>query len=200
MELKPQTLTEGGLETKEMAVGIEQPVEKSELPLAEEVRKLTLDVLVQSETVQAHEKDAFENYLISTEADVGTILPLMAELRKVEEDDRAETIEQWGRKMSIAMRRRYSLVPFAPRLLNPNSFYDKFDRIYAWAKELRVPVLYAEDADSLGLGTINPAASEVLAERIRGFIEEKVGSKPFVSSVLIDLNSWKLVCRKHFEL
>lgn len=125
---------------------------RSALDMESQVRNASLDALEASGVIQNHEKTAFDNYLVSTNSPVSDLLPIMADLRKVAEDQKIETIQRWGRSISQGLKKRYSFIPFGSRLLNPTNFYEKYPEIYDWCQTLKVAVLYAEDADCVGLG------------------------------------------------
>jgi hypothetical protein len=92
------------------------------------------------------------------------------------------------------------LIPFAGKLIAPTSFYESFDQIHKLAKRLMCPVIYAEDTDSIGIGSINPIAAQILSEEILNTVDRRIGIRPFVTSVRIDYVSWTFLCRKHFAL
>jgi hypothetical protein len=92
------------------------------------------------------------------------------------------------------------LIPFAGKLIAPTSFYESFDQIHKLAKRLMCPVIYAEDTDSIGIGSINPIAAQILSEEILNTVDRRFGIRPFVTSVRIDYESWTSLCRKHFAL
>ncbi len=90
-------------------------------------------------------------------------------------------------------------VPFAGKLITPSAFYETYKELQDLAKILRSPVIYAEDTDSIGTGSINPVASEMLAEQIREVVFKRVGIRPFVSIARLDYESWTFLSRKHFD-
>ncbi len=92
------------------------------------------------------------------------------------------------------------VIPFASKLIAPSAFYDLFDGMHRLGRMLLVPVLYAEDTDSIGTGSVNPIAAESLAEEIHYAVANRFGIRPFTTSVRMDYESWTFLCRKHFEL
>lgn len=93
-----------------------------------------------------------------------------------------------------------SMFPFAGKLITPTAFYESFPDYHELAKVLLTPVIYAEDTDALGIASINPIASTILAEEILSSMEERVGVKPFVTLTRLDYESWAFLTRKHFAL
>jgi hypothetical protein len=90
--------------------------------------------------------------------------------------------------------------PFASKLITPTAFYESFQDFHQLAKVLLTPVIFAEDTDAMGIASINPIASMILAEEILGSMEDRVGVKPFVTLARLDYESWAFLTRKHFAL
>ncbi|MDP0491997.1 MAG: hypothetical protein Q7Q71_13185 [Verrucomicrobiota bacterium JB023] len=174
--------------------------DENAMALEKEVIGDTLSALMKAGVLSQNEVSGFASYLAAKNVPCWKLFPLMAELRKVPEEQFSHHIEAWGRGVANAMKKRYSLITFAPRLLNPTSFYEQFDDIREWARALRVPIIFSEDADVIGLGCINPIACEKVGEKMSEFLSSRVGTRPFITKVLLDYESWDLVCRKHFEL
>jgi len=92
------------------------------------------------------------------------------------------------------------LVPFGGKLIAPTAFYDSFEPIRKLGRALLAPVLYAEDADAIGVGSPNPIAATILGEEIVRAADRRLGIKPFVTLVRLDYESWTFLNRKHFGL
>lgn len=162
------------------------------------IQSETLRVLTEASLVKADEKEGFNHYLTASKVPVGNILPVMADLRQVEEDEKAITVERWARAMSPVLKKRYPLIPFANRLLATTTIYEKYPQIMEWAEISRCPLIFAEDCDVLGFGMINPVAGLAMAEKVDTFFHEKEEVVPFVSLFLITLSSWKFICERQF--
>jgi len=93
-----------------------------------------------------------------------------------------------------------SLFPFAGKLITPTAFYESFPDYHELAKVLLTPVIYAEDTDAIGIASINPIASTILAEEILSTMEDRVGVRPFITLTRLDYESWAFLTRKHFAL
>jgi hypothetical protein len=163
------------------------------------IEQETLDILVRAKLIQDSERGGFQKYLTSTQTAPGTILPVMADLRRIEEGMKSQTIEKWARDMSPVLKRRYPLVPFASRLLTPTAIYEKYPAVKNWAEQARCPIVYAEDTDVIGFGVINPVAGVVLAEQVSAFFQEKTGVMPFISLFLLTFDSWRFLSERQFD-
>lgn len=103
-------------------------------------------------------------------------------------------------RMSVAMHPHIPVIPFAGKLIAPTAFYESYEPLHVLAKLLLCPVLYAEDTDAIGVGSINPVAANILAEQITNTVHRRVGIRPFISSARLDYETWSFLTRKHFEL
>jgi len=91
------------------------------------------------------------------------------------------------------------LIPFAGKLIAPNAFYESHGPIRNLAKVLLAPILFAEDSDAIGIGSINPVAASILAEEVTSTIERRFGIRPFITIIRLDYESWTFLGRKHFN-
>lgn len=91
-------------------------------------------------------------------------------------------------------------MPFAGKLIIPASFYASFDQIYKTAFSLLAPVVYVEDTDSIGVGSVNPIAAKLFAPLIRDIIHRRFGIRPFMSVVRMDYDSWIQATKRHFGI
>ena len=80
--------------------------------------------------------------------------------------------------------------PFASTLVTPTAFYEKHEAVYFMAKSFKCPILYNEDADVLGIGSVNPVTSTVFGQAMHAYISETQGIKPFISCVRLNYDSW----------
>lgn len=93
-----------------------------------------------------------------------------------------------------------SAIPFASKLIAPSAFYDSFEAMHDLGKMLLSPVIYAEDTDAIGTGSINPIAAQMLGEEIHYAVGKRFGIRPFMTTARMEYESWAFLCRKHFEL
>jgi hypothetical protein len=92
------------------------------------------------------------------------------------------------------------LIPFAGKLIAPSSFYESFQQILAIGRALVAPVLFAEDTDAIGVGSVNPLAARTLADEIHAAVERRFGIRPFLTVARLDYENWTFLARKHFGL
>lgn len=105
-----------------------------------------------------------------------------------------------GDKVADALALHQPIIPFAGKLIAPSIFYDSFDHLHKIAMTLLTPVIYAEDTDAIGTGSINPVASALFAEEIGHAVYKRFGVRPFITATRLDYESWTFLSRKHFEL
>lgn len=168
--------------------------------IVDSVREKTLTTLTKAGVLREAECDGFRDYLISNEVGSGEILSVMAELRGIAEQERLATVANWGRLMAPVVKKRYALVPFADRILGSTAIFEKFPKIEEVAAAIRCPLIYAEDADVLGFGMINPVAGVAMGEFATEHLKSKNGSAPYISMFLLDLNVWETICGRQFKL
>lgn len=92
-----------------------------------------------------------------------------------------------------------ALVPFAARLITPSAFYSRFDTIRSATRHLRCPILFSEDTDAVGTGSINPVTALIMADFIEKNVHSLTGIRPFVTAARMDYAGWNMLTRKHFE-
>lgn len=174
------------------------PSESKHSDLGPLIQSETLRVLVEASLVQESEKSGFDHYLTASKVHAGNILPVMAELRQIDETSKGIVIEKWARAMSPILKKRFPLIPFANRLLATTTIYEKYPELKEWAETSCCPLIFAEDSDVLGFGMLNPVAGVELAQKVEAFFREKEKVVPFVSLFLIPLKSWEFICERQF--
>ena len=105
-----------------------------------------------------------------------------------------------GNMLAASLDQHQPLIPFAGKLTAPSQFYESFDRLHQIARVLLVPVVFAEDTDVIGIASVNPLATRIMAEETRNTVCRRFGIRPFVTSIRLDYASWSAITRKHFEL
>ncbi len=128
------------------------------------------------------------------------LLEVLARTQGHGEEHLGPAIFDLGIKVAATQTPYVPYVPFAGKLIAPSAFYDSFDQIHKIARALFAPVIYAEDTDSIGIASVNPVASAILADEIRAVVFKRVGIRPFITLVRLDYESWTFLSRKHFEL
>ncbi len=127
-------------------------------------------------------------------------LEFLAALRWGDPDARLLEIERLGRALSLAMESQLALVPFASRLPAPAAFYDHHGSVRADCERLMTPVLYSEEMEVIGVGSINPVALRLASQTIMHSVGEKAGTVPIVSRMLLPHDGWISLCQKHFGI
>jgi hypothetical protein len=127
-------------------------------------------------------------------------LEILVKCRGVEPDDRPVEIERMGRLIGTALQKPMVLPPFASRLPSPSAFYDGNPGLLEECQSLMTPVLYAEEAEVIGIGSINPVAMAQATDRIVAILGERTGTKPIVSSLLLTHEGWLGMCHKQLGI
>ena len=127
-------------------------------------------------------------------------LEFLAALRVGEPDARPVEVERLGRELSLSMGQPLALVPFASRMPTPSVFYDLNEGLLGECRRLMTPVLYAEELEVIGIGSINPTALGIAAQIIRHALTEKTGTTPIVSRILRHHEGWMSLCQQQFGI
>ena len=167
--------------------------------MAQTVQDETVQALTKAGVIRAEESDGFKHYLKTNKISAGDILPVMAELRGIQESDQLASVEGWARALAPIVKKRHSLVPFAGKLLGSASLFEKYPTVEKAAAAVKCPLIFSEDADVLGFGTINPVASSHLSSFVAEYFKEQSGVTPYLSIFLIDLPTWQTICRRQFK-
>jgi len=128
------------------------------------------------------------------------LLETLARVQGHDEEFLSQAILALGDRLAHTLTPHAPLIPFAGKLMAPSAIYETFDQIHKIARVLLTPVLFAEDTDAIGVGSVNPVAASILAEEIRSTVYKRVGIRTFVTMVRLDYESWAFLTRKHFEL
>lgn len=167
--------------------------------LEERVREETLKALTTAGVIRAVEEEGFRNYLVTNSVNAGEILPVMAQLRGIEESEQITAVGNWGRAIAPVIKRRYSLIPFADKLLGSASIFENYATILEAASAVRCPLIFSEDTDVIGFGTLNPVAGLAIAEFVSDYLNAQTGASPYVSMFLLELHTWQTICGRQFE-
>lgn len=126
------------------------------------------------------------------------LIEILARIQGHGEEHLGSAILEMSDKVASTLTPYPPLIPFASKLITPTAFYDSFESIYEVARILRSPAVYAEDTDSIGIASINPVASQILAKEIREAAFKRLGIHPFITIARLDYESWTFLIRKHF--
>jgi hypothetical protein len=162
----------------------------------------TVDALRQ--TGAANDREIIAAYrLIEDEATQSTpieFLVAVARIQRVDDELMIPAISRLSEAIASTLPTPPPLIPFADKLITPSAFYENFQDLLAMARAIMAPVIFAEDTDAIGVGSVNPFAARLLAMEIRAAVDARHGIKPFVNVVRIDYESWTFLLRKHFAL
>lgn len=126
-------------------------------------------------------------------------IEMLARIQGHAEEHLGPVILNLSNRMAIAMQPYTPVIPFAGKLIAPTTFYESYEQLHVLAKLLLSPVLYAEDTDAIGIGSINPLAANLLGENITAAVHRRLGIRPFACSIRLDYETWSFLTRKHFE-
>jgi hypothetical protein len=127
-------------------------------------------------------------------------LEILINCRDIEPDERPVEIEKLGRLIGTALQKPMVLPPFVTRLPTPSAFYDANPGMLEECREYMTPVLFAEDAEVIGVGSINPIAMMQVTERIVDILGERTGTNPIVSPLLLTHEGWLGMCNKQLGI
>ncbi|MFC4995460.1 hypothetical protein [Rubritalea tangerina] len=122
-------------------------------------------------------------------------------LAAIEDDDESQyeaSIERWSTMLASLVTPIMPPAPFAAKMMTPNGFYEKHEPIYELARSLQCPILFNEDADVLGLGSINPVTATIFAQAVHAYISDTQGISPYITCVRLNYESWYTLTNKHF--
>ncbi|MFP6876660.1 MAG: hypothetical protein VCA37_07500 [Roseibacillus sp.] len=109
-------------------------------------------------------------------------------------------MENLGRALSQVMGNQLTLIPFGNRLSTPSAFYEMNEGLSDHCERLMTPVLYAEETEVIGIGSINPVSLSITAELIIQVLSEKIGTRPMISRMLLHHDGWISLCQKQFGI
>jgi hypothetical protein len=105
-----------------------------------------------------------------------------------------------GLAVAKTLRERVLLMPNLARLAVPGAFYNAFPDVAMTARALLTPVLYSEDNEVIGIGSVNPIPALRLAQQVTEELPVHTGFTPFVSVVRLDYETWRTLLERHFSL
>ena len=128
------------------------------------------------------------------------LLECLARIAGTEEERMGPAVVAYSDAIASTLNPIPPSIPFASKLIAPSAFYDSFDAIHKLGRALLTPVLYAEDTDAIGTGSVNPIAAAILGEEIHEAVGRRFGIRPFITCSRMEYEAWAFLCRKHFEL
>ncbi|MFT5881983.1 MAG: hypothetical protein ACI9FG_000480 [Crocinitomicaceae bacterium] len=123
----------------------------------------------------------------------------LAALEDGDENQYEASIERWSTMLASLVTPIMPPAPFAVKMMTPSAFYEKHEPIYDLARSLKCPILYNEDADVIGLGSINPVTATIFAQALHAYVTETQKVTPYITCVRMNYESWKALTEKHFS-
>lgn len=127
-------------------------------------------------------------------------LEFLAAMRVRDPAARSVEVERLGRALSQIMGQQLTLIPFASRMPTPAAFYEVNDELSTDCERLMTPVLYAEESEVIGIGSINPVSLRIASQLIIHSLSERIGTNPVVSRMLLHHHGWISLCHKQFGI
>lgn len=127
-------------------------------------------------------------------------LEFLAALRVRDPDARPVEVERIGRALSQVMGHQLALVPFASRMPTPTAFYAANQELSQDCERLMTPILYAEESEVIGIGSINPVSLKIASQLITSALLDQTGNAPLVSRMLLHHDGWISLCQKQFGI
>jgi hypothetical protein len=127
------------------------------------------------------------------------LLSTLASIQGQTEESLDLIILSLGNQLAHNLTPYAPLIPFAAKLIAPAAFYESYPQLKQIARILRVPVVYVQDTDAIGVASANPIAAAILAEQIHTALHNRCGIRPFVTVARLDYESWTFLNRKHFD-
>ncbi len=166
------------------------------------VARATLDSLIErkhlSEEEATHIFSAFSEELKS-QASV-EILETIVRLSTTSPRDIPQFIRQLGNAVAKTLKRNVPFIPIAGRLQIPNAFYEDHDQVKPLCKAMLAPILFAEDSEVFGVGSINPRAALHTANLVADLVAKSEPVRPFTTVVRLDYVTWQTLLEKQFGL
>lgn len=128
------------------------------------------------------------------------LIEILAKVQGTDEEHMASETARLSHLVAGVIAPSPPLIPFAGKLIAPSAFYEAYTNLHELARELLSPVIYAEDTDAIGTGSLNPVAANIMAGEILEVVNRRFAIRPFVTAVRLDYESASFLSRKHFGL
>lgn len=138
---------------------------------------------------------------VEQQIDMGNSAEFLVELahvRSVSPAQMSGLIEKLSLALADTLPSPPPLIPFAGKLIAPNHFYETFEQLHRLGRALLCPILYAEEADVIGVGSINPMVAKFFTDEVRLTVERRLRIRPFMTTARMDFDGWMYLTRKQF--
>ena len=162
----------------------------------------TCSVLLNFQLATEEEVHAVAGRGQSPRGEARTVDPLefLASDRAAEPEFVSAELEKVGRQLARGLGDNLVLAPFANRLPTPSAFYQSHQTVREGCQRIMTPVLFNEEAEVIGIGSVNPVALEIGARMIRTTLGKLTGTQPIISKMLLNHESWIALCEKQFGI
>ena len=162
----------------------------------------TLNALESRGHLQSHERQHIESLHLTAlgEGKPCEVFETITRLSTVAPREIPDFIAGLGLAVAKTLRERVPLMPNLNRMSAPASFFTTFPDLAAAARNLLVPVLYSEDNEVIGLGSVNPIPALQMAVLVVRDVSVETGITPFTSVVRLDYDTWRTLLDKQYSI
>jgi hypothetical protein len=162
----------------------------------------TLNALETRGHLQPHERQHIEGLHLKAleEGKPCEVFETITRLSTVAPREIPDFIAGLGLAVAKTLRERVPLMPNLNRMTAPASFFATFPDLAAAARNLLVPVLYSEDNEVIGLGSVNPIPALQMAVLVVRDVSVETGVTPFTSVVRLDYDTWRTLLEKQYSI
>lgn len=170
--------------------------------LALDCASRTLNALQSRGHLQPHERQHIEgvHHKALGEGKPCEVFETITRLSTVAPREIPDFIAGLGLAVAKTLRERVPLMPNLTRMSAPASFFTSFPDLAAAARGLLVPVLYSEDNEVIGLGSVNPIPALQMAVLVVRDVSLQTGITPFTSVVRLDYDTWRTLVEKQYAI
>lgn len=160
----------------------------------------SLDALVARNHLQTAERDQIERVHLDglAEGKENEVFETITRLSTVPPREIPAFMASLGLAVAKTLKSRVPLIPRLERLRRPSAFFETYPEAFQAAKTLLCPVLFCEDDEVVGVGSVNPIPALLLANRIAAWVGENTGITPYLTVVRLDYDAWRTLIEKEF--
>jgi len=140
--------------------------------------------------------------LLVEQAEYNYVDPLIGLYEQVKLDTSLNEVdvffEEITEALSKSQRPKPLLIPFGHRYPLPSKFYAKFPEIYELCKIMGTPLVYSDQEEAIGIGSLNPIAVNLVAEQMVKTFAENAEFSPYVFRFSLKASSWNTLIERQF--
>ena len=187
---------------------LSRPLEAEEFPVESiqdavvSCASKSLDALEARGHLKAHERAHIEEVHMEAleQGKASEVFETITRLSTVAPREIPDFISGLGLAVAKTLKHRVTMIPNVTRLATPVAFYNSFPELANTAKALLVPVLFSEDNEAIGVGSVNPIPAMELAGRIVAEMANHTIITPYMTVVRLDYDTWRTMIERHFGL